>query len=590
MISLMKKYVLTAAVVSVAFVSVCSAEILAVPLGAAANAAFHDEMPDDKVGGWTDQGGNDLKVAPSGDVKIGGVQFNVLPADAEKACIVLGGTPRPYLPTNATVMVEAAGEGKFLYLLHAGAWCPPDGNLLGVMRLSYADGSEEVREVRRGRDVMDWAQPMSAPNAARAWSEYNGNTQVSLFVSKFALKKDAALASIGLEARESVWMVVAMSIGGDITVEPLKRNFKVQRKVNAPKLAAPLPAQPAPGAVPRNIILVIGDGMGMGALELTSLWAHGDSRRLVMQQMPVAGLCETYSRSSSVTDSAASGTAIACGVKVDNSNIGVTFDGRRLRSVAEAARDMGKSIGIMTTDTLSGATPAVFYAHRLQRGMTPEIVSDAAASEFDIIAGNAATRGLFVQNGAGENQRNLQAEMEARGYVFTSDPAGMAAAQAGKKVIAQIEDKHFKDSDTVLGEMTRTAIDRLAANKNGFFLMVESAYADSGGHGNNADKTVLGTVQADWAVKEALEYAAKHGDTLVISTADHETGSLSAIMSAAEGAEPVLYYSGTSHSSALVPIYAFGPGAELFGGEINNVEIGRGIGKLWKFEVPMLVK
>lgn len=384
-------------------------------------------------------------------------------------------------------------------------------------------------------------------------------------------------------------MVVAAAIGDDRALMPIRPDWKVSKAFTAPALSAPL-VQKISEKAPRNIILVIGDGMGQGAYDLTSLWAHGDTRRLVMQQLPVAGLCETYSMNSAVTDSAASGTAFACGQKVNNGAIAMTPSGKKLKSVAKSARELGKSVAIITSDPLSGATPAVFFAVQPARGMAPEIVADAAACDFEVLIGNAGTRGLFTQNGAGENQRNLQKEMEAKGYAFIETPEDFAAVPEARKVLGQVESKVFTTDDVALSKLAKTAIERLAKDPDGFFMMIESTYPDHGGHGNDPNVSVMGTIHADWVVKVAVEYAAEHGDTLVICTADHETGSLMAAQSTAPGSAPVIFYGGTSHSGVPVPIYAFGPSAELFGGLINNIDIPRNIAKLWGFAAPVEIK
>lgn len=264
----------------------------------------------------------------------------------------------------------------------------------------------------------------------------------------------------------------------------------------------------------------------------------------------------------------------------------MTPDGKKLKSVAKSARELGKSVAIITSDPLSGATPAVFFAVQPARGMAPEIVADAAASDFEVLIGNAGTRGLFTQNGAGDNQRNLQKEMEAKEYAFIETPEEFASVPETHKVVGQVESKVFKDDDEALSKLAKTAIERLAKDPDGFFMMIESTYPDKGGHANDPTTSVMGTIHADWVVKVAVEYAAEHGDTLVICTADHETGSLTATQSTAPGSAPVIFYGGMNHSGVPVPIYAFGPSAELFGGVINNVDIPRNIAKLWGFTLP----
>ncbi len=561
--------------------------VVPIPLGQAANTSFADEVSEDKQGGWTDQGPNDLRVIKPGRLAISGIDFEILSDEITggKSCIVLGGPQRDYLPKTAEIAIESTGGEKVFYLLHAGAWCPMNHDILGLLKFTYDDGSVDEQPIRGGRDVMDWCQPKSGVNAVRCWTEYNGNTQVSMFVSKFPIKEGGKLKSVALESSGMVWMVVATAIGDRKEPEPIPMDWKVFRKFDPPALSKPL-VQNQSVKPPRNIILIIGDGMGQGACDLTSLWTHGDTRRLVMQQLPIAGLCETYSLNSSVTDSAAAGTAIACGVKVNNGAIAMTPDGRKLKSVAKSAHELGKSIAIITSDPLAGATPAVFFAVQPARGQAAEIVADAAASDFEILIGNADTRGLFKQNGAEPHQRNLQKEMEERGYTFIETPEAFAAVPESGKVVGQVGSKVFKHDDAALSKLAGTAIERLSKDPDGFFMMVESTYPDKGGHSNHPDTTVMGTIHADWVAKVAVDYATEHDDTLVICTADHETGSLMATLGLASEGGPVIFYGGTNHSGVPVPIFAFGPSAELFAGIINNVDIARNIATLWGFEMP----
>jgi len=227
------------------------------PLGAGANTAFADRQADDRQGGWTDQGGNDLSVMKPGTLKVSGIPFAILndAATGGKSCIVLGGAQRAYLPQSANVPVDNV-QGACLYLLHGAAWCPPakEQKMTGVLVVDYADGSTSEFHVRCGRDVADWARPDAYKNAVRVWTAYNNNTQVSLFASKFKLKGPAVKA-VRLEARDSAWMVAAMTLGDDTRISGIKKQVTLDKTYTAPALAAPLPAVQAQ-SVPKNIILV----------------------------------------------------------------------------------------------------------------------------------------------------------------------------------------------------------------------------------------------------------------------------------------------------------------------------------------------
>ena len=560
-----------------------------VPLTTGATTGFSDEQPDDRKGGWTDQGGNDLRVLKPGRLTVSGVPFDILDetAGGGKSCIVLGGPKRAYLPSAARILAEEK-QGSFLYLLHAAAWCPPaqEQKMTGVLFVEYADGSQSEFHVRFGRDVGDWTKPDSFKNALRVWTAYNANTQVSLFASRFALKKQPVKA-IRLEAKESAWMVVAATLGDETKIEGLKADLTLSEKYSAPSLDAPLDKAPVKTA-PKNIILLIGDGMGPGALQLTSLYQHKAEGRLVMEQLPVAGFCTTRSASSEVTDSAAAATALACGYKTSNSALGVTTNKLRLTSVAEAARQTGRAVGLITSDSITGATPAGFYAHVGTRGSYSDVAGWAASSTFDILIGNANGKGWFLPKDAGGQRadaRSVLEEMKAAGYDVVENLDGFMRVPQDRRALGFMA-KGTLDSETCLAELTEIALARLSKNEKGFFLMTECTITDGGGHGNKPDVTVRGTLQVDWAVKTAVDFARKRGDTLVVVTADHETGGLSAAVTNIPPDKLVITYTTTSHTAAPVRFSAYGPGAHLFGPQIDNTDIAKTVAALWDLKLP----
>jgi alkaline phosphatase len=570
--------------------SAMAAPFTPLPLTTGANSGFSDEEPEDRRGGWLDLGSNDLRALSAGKLFASGVPFEILDETATggKSCIVLGGEKRPYLPSSAKVAVEEK-QGDFLYLLHGAAWCPPAfaKKMTGVLTVEYAGGNSSEFHVRCGRDVGDWARPESFSNAARAWTAYNANTQVSLFLSRFPLKKQPVKA-LRFEAKDSAWMIVAATLGDETRLTPIRPDLTLDQEYIAPSLTEPLP-EIGESTSPKNIILIIGDGMGPGAIKLTSLYQHKAEGRLVMEQLPVASLCTTFSANMPVTDSAASGTAIATGHKTNNGMLGVNPDEKRLTSVAEAAHKEGRAVGIITSDAITGATPGAFYAHVNSRGLYADIAKCASDSGYEILIGNANGYGWFLPKDAADGKRkdsqNVLEEMTAAGYVVIDNPEKFAQAPQDRRVLGFMA-KGTLDSERCLGQLTENAISRLSRNDKGFFLMVECAITDGGGHGNKPELSVRGTLQVDWAVKQAVEFARKNRDTLVLVTADHETGGLSAIMSRSAGNRLTIHYATTSHTGAPVHLYAFGPGASLFSGVIDNTDIGKTIAHLWKLRLP----
>jgi len=592
--SLFRNVLLLLVVANSSFVQRASAtpSFMPLTLSEAANTGFSDTQTEDQKGGWTDQGGNDLRVIPAGKLILSGVPFTILDEAATpgKTCIVLGGPKRPYLPAKAAIPVPNV-SGKTLYLLHAAAWCPPakEQKMTGVLFIDYDDGSSEEVHVRFGSDVGNWSSPESYKNAARVWTAYNANTQVSLFLSRFSLKP-IPVKAIRLESRESAWMTVAATIGDEVALKSLKPVLEVTKQFVSPlPFDKPLLEAPA-DAAPKNIILIIGDGMGQGALKLTSLHQHKAEGRLLMQQLPVSGFCTTRSASSDVTDSAAAATAMATGYKTANGFLGITPDKQQqLTSFAEFAQRGGRAIGLITSDSITGATPAGFYANEISRNSYQGVAEHAAATGFDVLIGNNNGKAWFMPKAAGGQRadtRDVLSEMRASGYDVVSNLASFVQAPRDKKILGFMDAKAILGTEQILGQLAETALERLAKNDKGFFLMVECTITDAGGHSNTPDVTVLGTTQVDWAVRSAVEFARTRGDTLVLVTADHETGGLTCGVTNTPPGKLVINYATTSHTSAPVRLFAYGPGSQLFKDTIENTDVAKNICRFWQLTLP----
>ncbi|MDR2849579.1 MAG: alkaline phosphatase [Verrucomicrobiota bacterium] len=551
-----------------------AAPLTPLPLAGAANSTFADQQADDRQGGWTDQGGNDLRLLKPGYATLAGVPFEIQGDAAGKSCIVLGGPTRPYLPGEAALTLPEGAAGTNLYLLHAIAFPPKANDIAAQFVVEYADGKTDTQHLRFGRDAADWLKPAGFKNAARAWTVYNNNTQVSLFVSRFPLKA-APVRQIRLQAKAATWMVAAATLGdAEVPLRPLPRSFALTKTYASPPPFDPPLTTETNAAAPRNVIFILGDGMGQGVLKLTSLRQHRAEGRLVMQSLPFAALCTTFpAGGEEVTDSAASGTAFSCGHKTINGMIGQAPDGRPLVSIATAAQRAGRSVGLLTTDAINGATPAVYYAHVKHRSMAPEIIAFLPDCGFDILVGNTAPAKVFADTPKGGGASVLE-RLTAKGYAPVSDIPSFRQAPAGRPVLGFMDLNTVFTNETCVADMLTTAASRLEGNPKGFFMLVEGHLPDKGGHGNLPDTSLLGTVQVDWAVRAAVEYARAKGDTLVVVTADHETGGVSANLR--PGApDPDLLYTTTSHTGTPVLLYAYGPGAQRFSGVIDNTDIPR---------------
>ena len=316
----------------------------------------------------------------------------------------------------------------------------------------------------------------------------------------------------------------------------------------------------------KNVILLIGDGMGENSLEWTKE-AQGVS--LFMDTLPYQGYSKTDSLSG-LTDSAAGATALSCGLRTFNSNLcecASSVYGRGVKyfdylNVSEVAKSLGKRAGVVTSDLNTGATPAGFSAHTFRRSEDQEITDQQLAGDLDLIW--AAASGLVTpERCAAENW--LFADSLAAVQALPADARSFAALPAG------IE---YADADAPLSVLTSLAIAQLD-NDAGFFLMVEGAHIDKNNHSNNADGMMRALVEFDKAVENAVAFAKQDGNTIVIVTADHETGGV-----ARDEATGAFAYTTGDHTRADVPLRVFGSDALVKdGAHVKNVAVGRFIAK-----------
>ncbi len=341
-----------------------------------------------------------------------------------------------------------------------------------------------------------------------------------------------------------------------------------------------------------NIIFMIGDGMGPA--QITALAIMQDYEPLNMERARYTGLHKTYSANNRVTDSAAAGTAMASGEKTCNGHVGIDTLGRLLESSLMSAQRSGKATGLVVTVEPMAATPAAFYAHIDDRWDYDSIAMDMLRSGIDVIAGTGAGALRKVTRPYGEV--DVIAGLQAAGYTFASDMESFMAV--GQTPAAMLYEQNelpytFADSLGVRGDYlpcaTAKALELLErSGKNGFFLMVEGSLIDYGGHDNDI-AAVLGEIRDfDNAVKVAFDYADTHPGTLVVVTGDHETGGLTIVSPEEDftkGAEGVEYrFSTGDHSGTLIPVYAYGTGAENFTGVMDNTDLAKKMKALLSFD------
>lgn len=306
-------------------------------------------------------------------------------------------------------------------------------------------------------------------------------------------------------------------------------------------------AAPAVAGAPvaRNVVLMIGDGMGSEHVWAAWLCNRG---KLNITGLPVTGFSITTSASHTITDSAAGGTAIACGCKTINGQLGLNAEGKIVDSLAVQMRRAGKSTGIVVTKSVTDATPAAFYAHVADRYNTPAIAAALVEAGFDVVAGGGA--GDFTA----EQKKQLQQK---------SRWVELAAAGNCPPV---------RERGDWLPQAVRRALHELQSDPDGLFLMVEGSKIDHEVHANDLPEVVQETLDFDKAVGVVLEWMKQHPDTLLVVTADHQTGGLSLQGGDKEKGEVKGHFSTFRHSGVSVPVYAAGAGAAAFSGVAENTE------------------
>ena len=358
---------------------------------------------------------------------------------------------------------------------------------------------------------------------------------------------------------------------------------------------------------PQNVIYLIGDGMGFGAV--TSLLLTEDSLT-GFEKAPVIGLSETQSANSLVTDSPAGGTALACGTRVKNGVVGIhPVDSTHLTSILEKAKTWGKKTGIVVNTTLTEATPAAFYANVEKRSMGFEIARQFTESDVDVAIG--AGLSAFINR---PDSLDLTATLIEKGYDVYLDWKSVLNTTSEKYVgILSMGDVHRRNNPTTikpgaaagdevclaaklaadaadeadttifsephlyLEKATAKALTALEKNApNGFFLMIESAIIDGYGHNNDSEGMIEEMQEFDRTLQMLIEYVNSHPSTLLVVTADHETGGTGIgykSHAVGEKAPVSLTFSTKGHTGTVVPIFAYGEGAEKFSGVMKNTDL-----------------
>ncbi len=330
---------------------------------------------------------------------------------------------------------------------------------------------------------------------------------------------------------------------------------------------------------PKNVILLISDGTGLSQISSAFYFKESMPNYARFENI---GLINTSSSSHDITDSAAGGTAFACGVKTYNDAIGVADDSTAVQNIVELVSLKKVNTGIIATSSITHATPASFYSHQISRKMNDEIALDLLNSEVDFFAAG----GLQHFNDRKDKLNLLEALSNKDFRIWTNALGDFSQIKTSEKagfLLGKNEmPKMLEGRGDFLPNAIELAIQYLNKDNSAFFIMAEGSQIDWGGHQNDSSYLISELLDFDNAVGKALDFAEKDGNTLVIVTSDHETGgfTLSAKKKIREdGSEYSDYrevgssFSTGGHSATLIPVFAFGPGSEEFRGIYENNEI-----------------
>jgi alkaline phosphatase len=319
---------------------------------------------------------------------------------------------------------------------------------------------------------------------------------------------------------------------------------------------------------PKNIILLIGDGMGVTQLYAGHIANKGT---LNIERCKHIGFSRTHSANNLITDSGAGGTAIACGIKTNNNLIGMTPDSVPIKSILHYAEMNNKVTGLVATSEITHATPASFIAHSPSRYEYENIAADFLKTDIDVFIGGGLDH--FTKK---KDNIKLIDQLKAKGYTIAKSMKELANCNQGK-LAALVYKKHppyiASGRGNFLEISSKKAIDLLSQNENGFFLMIEGSQIDWAGHDNDSEKLVQEMLDFDKAVGIALNFAEKNKETLVIITADHETGGYVISGGDINTGKVEGIFSTNHHSAVMVPVITYGPQAENFMGFMENIDI-----------------
>ncbi|HEX7868714.1 MAG TPA: alkaline phosphatase [Chryseobacterium sp.] len=343
-----------------------------------------------------------------------------------------------------------------------------------------------------------------------------------------------------------------------------KRTFKnnVFSEVYQPKFSYLKKKSPV-----KNVILLIGDGNGLSQISSSVLANKG---QLTLTQLKNIGLIKTTAVDNFTTDSAAGATAFATGKKTKNRFIGVDSEGEKRANLTEILSEKGFNTGIITTDEIVGATPSAFYAHQKDRGMEKEIAEDLLKSKLT----------FFASGGKSKISPNHQFSVVNQPEEIGKNKSDKLAYFMSENGVPQV----LKGRDNLLSNVVENGLTFMKNKKKPFFMMIEGAQIDSGGHSNNVGTVITEGIDFDRAITKAIQFADQNPGTLVVITADHETGGFSIPHGDIKTSTIEGDFTTDDHSATLIPVFSYGSGSENFTGVYENNEVFHKILKALKLK------
>ena len=334
--------------------------------------------------------------------------------------------------------------------------------------------------------------------------------------------------------------------------------------------------KPTTGKKVKNVVLMIGDGMSL--MHIQAAWTCNRGH-LWLENAMYTGLSETPATDRLVTDSGSGGTSLATGHKTVYHAVGVDPLNRELTTLVDLAKAAGKDAGVAVTCRLWDATPGDFLGHNIDRDEEEDIVGDYPGSNVDFVFGGGYRQFIHRKDG-----RNIFNELEAKGYHISHSVDEMMSYEGARQWCVPFEvDTPLPDErGDMLAQATLCGMNLMKKdNKKGFFMMVEGSQLDDYGHFNKLDMLMKETLDFDQTIGAVMKWAEQDGETLVIVTADHETGGMTVHGGELAEGKVVCHFSSKDHTGTMVPVYAYGPGSEHFTGFYSNTDI------FWKIKYLM---